>query len=91
MVKAFASRLNHELAYLSLPSGVLRTLQANEIKLAGLQAPGGLDPSTATAVKESIGESFVFGFRTVMLICAGMSLASAVVARLMIPRPNSRK
>lgn len=91
MVKAFAIRLNHELANLSLPSGVMQTLQANEIKLAGLQAPGGLSPSTATAVKESIGKSFVFGFRIVMLICAGMSLASAVVAWLMIPRPASRK
>ena len=37
MVTAFASRLNGELNQLLLPSGVLRYLQANEIKLAGLQ------------------------------------------------------
>ena len=86
MVNAFASRLNHRLAQLSLPPGVLRALQADEIKLAGLEVPAGLNPSTKAAIKESIGEAFVFGFRIVMLICAGLSLASAAVAWLMIPK-----
>jgi hypothetical protein len=39
-----------------------------------------------TAIKESVGEAFVFGFRIVMLICAGLSLASAAVAWFMIPK-----
>src|SRR6202171_860109 len=37
MVKAFGSPLNHSLAHVSLPPAILRELQANEIKLAGLQ------------------------------------------------------
>src|SRR6266446_2979177 len=90
MVNAFASRLNRTLAQLSLPPGVLQMLQADEIKLAGLQVPPGLNLSTKAAVKESIGEAFVFGFRLVMLICAGLSLASAAVAWLMIPLDGDR-
>ena len=86
MVNAFASRLNHRLAQLSLPPAVLRALQSDEIKLAGLEVPAGLNPSTKAAIKESIGEAFVFGFRIVMLICAGFSLASAAIAWLMIPK-----
>ena len=43
-------------------------------------------PATKAAIKQSIGEAFVFGFRIVMLICAGLSLASAAVAWLMIPK-----
>lgn len=86
MVNAFASRLNHRLAQLSLPPGALQALQADEIKLAGLQVPADLNPMTKAATKESIGEAFVFGFRIVMLICAGLSLASAAVAWLMIPK-----
>jgi EmrB/QacA subfamily drug resistance transporter len=86
MVKAFGSRLNYSLAHLSLPPGVLGELQANEIKLAGLQIPIGLSPGMKAAVNESIGEAFVFGFRVVMLICAGLSLGSAVVAWFLIPR-----
>ncbi len=84
MVKAFAFRLNHELAQVPLPPSVLQQLHANETKLAGLQVPADLDPSTRATINKSIGEAFVFGFRIVMLICAGLSLASAAVAWLMI-------
>ncbi len=80
MVSAFASRLNHSLAYLSLPPSVLQKVQTEEIKLAGLQVPAGLDPGTSGAIKESIGNSFVFGFRIIMLICASLSATSATVA-----------
>ena len=86
MVNAFASRLNQRLAQLSLTPGVLRTLQADEIKLAGLEVPAELNSGTKAAIKESIGGAFVFGFRIVMVICAGLSLASASVAWLMISK-----
>ena len=85
MVNAFAIHLNHQLAHLSLPPAVLQALQADETKLAALQPPAGLDSTTSAAIKRSIGESFVFGYRIVMFICAGLSLASALVAWLMIP------
>jgi EmrB/QacA subfamily drug resistance transporter len=84
MVKAFSSRLNSSLAHLALATEVLRQLSAGEVKLAGLPVPSGLDPATGVAVEDSIKEAFVFGFRVVMLICTGLSLASAAVAQLMI-------
>jgi MFS family permease len=84
MVKLFSSRLDSSLTHLSLPSSVLRDVQANETKLAGLQAPSALDASDRMAIEKSVGESFVFGFRIVMLICAGLAVSSAAVAELMI-------
>jgi EmrB/QacA subfamily drug resistance transporter len=90
MVKAFGFRLDNALAHLPLSSGVLQELHAGEIQLAGLQAPAGLDPGMKTAIKESVGEAFVFGFRIVMLICAGISVASAAVAWFMIPKDSER-
>ena len=90
MVKAFGLRLDNGLAHLSLPPGILAELHAGEIQLAGLQVPAGLDPGMKTAIKESIGGAFVFGFRIVMLICAGLSLASAAIAWLMIPKGQDR-
>jgi EmrB/QacA subfamily drug resistance transporter len=90
MVKAFGSRLNNGPAHFLLPPAILQELQADEVQLAGLQVPAGLDPSTKTAIKESIGEAFVFGFRIVMLICAGLCVASAAVAWLMIPKDRHR-
>jgi len=90
MVSAFAVRLNYKLARLSLPPGVLKALQADEIRLAGLQPPAGLNPAASDAVKQSIGEAFVFGYRIVMFICAGLSLASAVLAWLTISKDRDR-
>jgi len=90
MVKAFGSRLNYSLAHLVLPPAVRQELQSNEIELAGLHVSPGLNPSTNTAISESIGEAFVFGFRIVMLACAGLSLASAVVAWLTIRQDPDR-
>jgi EmrB/QacA subfamily drug resistance transporter len=86
MVHAFGYRLNQQLANLSLPPGVLHNIQANKIKLAGLELPAGLDASTRVVVGESIGRAFVFGFRLVMLICATLSVAGAVVVWMLIPR-----
>jgi EmrB/QacA subfamily drug resistance transporter len=90
MVKVFGFHLGDSLAHLSLPPAILRELQADEIKLAGLQVPAGLDPSTRTAVKEAVKEAFVSGFRIVMLMCAGLSVASAAVAWLMIRKDPDR-
>lgn len=86
MVKAFAYYLNPRLAQLMLPPGVLAELQSNEIKLAGLQVPSGLSPSMHAAIDQSIREAFVFGFRVVVLICAGLSLGSAAVTWALIPK-----
>jgi EmrB/QacA subfamily drug resistance transporter len=86
MVNAFGYRLNLQLANLSLPVNVLHDIKADEIRLAGLQLPAGVDDSMRTAVRDSIGKAFVFGFRLVILICAGLSIGSAAVAWLVIPR-----
>jgi EmrB/QacA subfamily drug resistance transporter len=90
MVEAFGSRLNDSLAHFLLPHNILQEIQADEIKLAGLQVPAEVNLTMKTAIKESVAEAFVFGFRIVMLICAGLSLASAVVAWLMIPTDRDR-
>src|SRR5258708_9788386 len=85
MVNAFGARLDSRLANFSLPPGTLDEIQAGEIKLAGLQLPTSLNETTGTAIKESVREAFVFGFRLIMLICAGLSVASAAAAWLLIP------
>ena len=84
MIKVFGSELNRSLAHLSVSPAILLELHSEEIKLAGMQVPSGLNPSTGAAIKESVKQAFVFGFRIVMLACAGLSLASAIVAWLTI-------
>ena len=85
MVTAFRSRLNPSLAKLALPPSALHEIQADEIKLAAIHLPDNLDAGTKAVIRESVSQAFVFGFRLVMLICAGLSAASAAGAWMMIP------
>jgi EmrB/QacA subfamily drug resistance transporter len=85
MVRLFSLSLSRILAGASLPPGILHYVQSNEIKLAGLDLPSGLDSQATALLRSSISRAFVFGFRIVMLICAGLCVASAAVASLMIP------
>ena len=89
MVKLFGSSLNRSLTGQSLPPEILQYVRSNEIKLAGLDPPSGLDQSTVALIRGSISHSFVLGFRAVMAICAGLSVASAAVAALMIPEKTA--
>jgi MFS family permease len=89
MVNAFGSRLNQTLVSLSLSPGVLQAVQSEETKLAGLPIPANIDLATTAAIKEAIATSFVFGFRVVMLICAGLAVASSAAAGFMIPNGTS--
>jgi hypothetical protein len=89
MVSAFGSRLSQTLVSLSLPPGVLHAVQSEETKLAALPIPANIDPALTAAIKEALAKSFVFGFRVVILICAGLAAASSAVAGLMIPNGTS--
>jgi hypothetical protein len=84
MVRAFSSQLKSDLSGLTLPPEALHEIEANVNKMAGLQVPAGLDASTARAIRESVRSAFVYGFRLVALICAGLSIASAAVTAKMI-------
>ncbi len=84
MVGAFSARLNSNMQGLSLPAEVVHEIQANENKLAGLPVPANVDRGTASVIRESVREAFVFGFRTIALICAGLSVASAAISAKMI-------
>jgi hypothetical protein len=86
MVASFQARLVNSLAHLALPPRMVRQLEANATKLAGLQVPAEVDDHTKAAIREAIKEAFVFGFRIVMLMCTGLSLVSAGIAWVMIQK-----
>ena len=91
MIYGFRGRFDRSLASFSLPSGIVEQIHAQESRLAGLQIPGGVDPKTVASLKDLIGHAFVFGFRIVMVICAGLSVGSAAVGWLMIPNAGEHE
>jgi predicted MFS family arabinose efflux permease len=91
MVNAFGSQLNRSLDHLALPPDTAQQIKAEEIKLAGLKVPAGLNTDVADTIRQSIGTAFVFGFRVIMLICAALSLAGGAIAWRMIPAQSNRE
>jgi hypothetical protein len=84
MVHQFGQYLNGSIAALGLSADVARVVRSNELRLAALTVPEGLDTVTAARLAGSIDQAFVFGFRLIMLICAVLSAVSSVFAWWMI-------
>jgi EmrB/QacA subfamily drug resistance transporter len=89
MVSAFSSRLDKSLSTMDISAEATRELRSNEIKLAAVSVPAGVDASTAAQITTAIDRSFVYGFRAVMLICVVLSLFGAVFAWRLIARDVS--
>lgn len=84
MMRNFDAHLDRHLAALSLPPNIAHDIRSKEVDLAALKPPAGLDADTVSAIQAAISESFAFGFRVVLLCCAGLSIGSAMVAWLLI-------
>jgi EmrB/QacA subfamily drug resistance transporter len=90
MVEAFGHRLQESLSSLALAPDILQGIRSDAAKLGGLGPPSNLDAKSAASVRTAVAQAFVFGFRVVMLLCAGLAAASAVVALRLIPCPGSQ-
>jgi EmrB/QacA subfamily drug resistance transporter len=80
----FSASLDASVAPLDLSPGARQQLEAEKVDLGAAEVPEDLDGETAAAVERARDEAFVAGFRAAMLIAAGLALASAVVAAIMI-------
>ena len=68
-----------------------RVIQAERVKIAGAELSPGIDQQTRLVLKHAIDESFVFGFRLVMLTSLVLALASALLAFTMIENQRKQK
>jgi Major Facilitator Superfamily len=84
MFTSFSAALDSRIASLGLSSESVAALEAEKVDLGGADVPEGVEGAQATAIKEAVAESFVAGFRLVMLIAAGLAIASAVSAAVLI-------
>ncbi len=85
MVRAFGYKLQASLRFLDLSVDAWHEIQSNLIRLGAMQAPSGLDTVTTVKVRSDITQAFLFSFRLIMSVCAGLALFSAGIAAWMIP------
>jgi EmrB/QacA subfamily drug resistance transporter len=90
MLRSFDQHLGRNLAEINISSDNRQELYAQRIKLAAIEIPANVDTPTRTAIKTSIAKSFIVGFRLVMLIAAGLALASSAIAWLLVRDKFSR-
>jgi len=80
----FSTSLDTRLDSMNLPGEVRSEMEAAKTHLGAAEAPEGVDAGTAAHIEQAIDESFVAGFRTVMLVCVVLALASALTAALLV-------
>ena len=84
MSGSFDAGLKRGLSAADLDPAVVEAVGAQRDKLAAIEPPAGASAEVRLAVRRVVSEAFVCGFRRLMLIAAGLALASAVSAWLLI-------
>ena len=87
---AFSATLDARLESMDLPKGVRSELEAAKADLGAAEAPEGVDARTEAKIESAIDEAFVAGFRAVMVVSAGLGLASALTAALLVSDGRDR-
>lgn len=90
MLHAFNQNLDRRLLTMDLSQEMRQQIDEQRVKLAGLEAPPSLIGEARTTLEKAVADSFVFGFRVVMLMAAGLALASGLSAALMIDGKEPR-
>ncbi|MEY2479811.1 MAG: hypothetical protein QOI04_738 [Verrucomicrobiota bacterium] len=84
MIHVFNYALDRHLAPLGLSPQTRQMLDAQRANLAAVSLPPEISATTAAQITEAIDDSFVAGFRAVMLIGAALAAASAFVSLFLI-------
>jgi EmrB/QacA subfamily drug resistance transporter len=87
MFHAFNGCLEQRLKTMPISSDARQALNGERLKLAAAEIPQSISEETRVAIKQGIDECFVFGFRRVMLVGAGLALAGSLLAWSTIRRP----
>ena len=89
MVAVFSHTLRRLLAGLNLNADLIHELVSNVARLGSLNATSGADQQAVTSIHSAVARAFIFGFRLIMLLCAGLATTSAMVAWQKIPSQSS--
>jgi len=84
MAQSFNRALGHALPSLSLSPQTVQMVESQRNKLAGIELPAEIDTQPRKALQHAIAESFVSGFRVVMILGALLSFTSAGLALVWI-------
>jgi hypothetical protein len=92
MLWLFSTHLDRSLASVPMSTEQRKDIKSSYVQLAALEIPPGLDRTTSNEIRTSVNQAFIYGFRLVMLICAGLSVVGAAQSWWLIPaHPDLRR
>jgi EmrB/QacA subfamily drug resistance transporter len=89
VIMVFSNVLSAHLAPVTMSHAARGAILAHSAKMLAIAIPPGLSPATQGAVHHALAASFMVGFRTAMLIGAGLAVASAAVAAWLMQGPHA--
>lgn len=90
MLQVFTRSFERHLAGINLSDEVRLSLRQQSTRLGGLELPASLDPVTRKQVEQAMADSFVSGYRVIMLVAACLAAAGAASAGLMIGKKKGK-
>ena len=83
-VGVFGAAVETRIATADVPANIRRSIEAEIPRLAAAQVPSEVTGNMRQELERILNESFLRSFRTVMLISAGLALASGLCAGVML-------
>jgi len=94
MLHAFSQRLESRMNEIQVDEQLKHSIYEQRVKLAALEVPANADVATQEQIKSVVADSFVFGFRVIMLTAAGLALASGLsswfIIRKSVAKPQKQ-
>jgi hypothetical protein len=85
----FSTALESRLANLELSQETHNAMEEQKSSLGAASPPESVEADTAAAIERAVDESFVSSFRVAMYIAAGLAVASALAAAVLIEGKGS--
>ena len=90
MTPIFNRALDAAFRSVTFPPSVVSAVDQQRNRLAAIELPSDLDPTSKDAAHAAVAQAFVAGFRAVMLLSAVLALGGAASAWLWINRSGVR-
>lgn len=86
---SFSSGLDSRTGSVDLTPEQRAALESEKVDLGAAEVPDGVDGGTAASIERAVDESFIGAFRLSMYIAAGLAVASALAAAVLIEGKGS--
>jgi EmrB/QacA subfamily drug resistance transporter len=84
MLGTFNQHFSSRLDRINLEPQIRREIDQQRVKLAAIEIPAGADTRLKEEIRRSIDDSFVAGFRLVMIVASVLAILSSATAKFMI-------